>query len=238
MTQSTDSSQPGRCLIYGRRVLLAMVVTVTAVLTTAVVEIVLHNSAFGTTAPPDLPEQARAGFEKIKSEVVYQSSPLVFHNRLVGGITVLHSPLLARSFPNYCFVRVSFTRACYLWTPRTWGPSYGGPYSIVCVIPLDGENSAAFYHFSRYELAGDFFSRNALKVRTQGEAERVRRILLELFPRTRTMFGQHEQVSNTEWLIAVNGTTFIQVKTDSDGRVQHMENRLLTNQNNQPQRRM
>ena len=244
MAQSRDGSQARRWPISARRDLLAIVVAVTALLTSAVVEIVLDNTTIGTSAPPDLPEHARAGFEKIKSDVVYRSSPFMFQSRGVGGITVLHSPLLARSFPDYCFVRVLFGPGYYWWTPGMLkASSLPGSNSVVCAFPLTGEDPVEFHHRHRYEEAGKFFSRNGVQVRTQADAEHVRRLMLELYPLDLAIaeFREHEQVSDTEWRIAMQrlgGSSFLEVKTDPDGYVRHVKHRVLTNQKDQPQQGM
>lgn len=180
--------------------------------------IVLDRYSYPAT-PAGLSQEAQRAFDKIKSELSYQP--------VIGGVIVLHSPVLIRSFPDHYFLRITTApRKRYFWLPRTWGPfhTYTGRRIVVFAIPKHGGEPIQF-NDSKNILS--FFQHNDVRVRTQTDAEHVRRLYLELMPWTRQMSQRHEQVSDHEWRIAIQDlndkVAFLHVATDSGGHIRHAE---------------
>lgn len=119
--------------------------------------------------PTDLPPAAKAGFEQLRREAIRERAA-------VGGIRVLHSPLLERSFPNHCIVRVDFTF-------RYSGNALVRPISVYAIPLHGGELHRIRDNYSDAETRVTDFLRDArFTVKNSTEAEALRRILWELLP--------------------------------------------------------
>ncbi len=174
-----------------------------------IVLVVIHISSpvfsAGGGVPSDLPATAKAAFEQVRREANSEGVAL-------GGIRIQHSPLLERSFPDYCIVRVDFT-----W--RLIGNAFMRPVSVYA-IPLNGgpvhrirsnsadaeQNIVRFLRDARY------------KVKSKEDVESLRRVLWKLQPKLIGTVGvEASDAQGREWKIG--GHRSLTLKIDTDGFV-------------------
>lgn len=156
-------------------------------------------------APSDLPAAAKSGFEQVRTEAKAEGVAL-------GGIRIQHSPLLERSFPDYCIVRVDFN-----W--RLSGNAGVRPISVYA-IPLNGgpvhrirsnyadaeQNIVRYLRDARY------------KVKSKEDVESLRRVLWKLQPKLiGTVGAEATDAEGREWKIG--GHRGLTLKVDADGLV-------------------
>jgi len=159
--------------------------------------------------PSDLPPAAKAGFAQVRREAKADGVA-------VGGIRVLHSPLLERSFPNYCIVRVDFTY-------RYAGNAIVEPISVYAISLNGGMLHRIRDNYSNAEEQVAEFLRDArFTVKSSNDAEALRRILWELLPPAIGMVGvQSGDEAGRKWRLG--GTRGCTVVVDANGFIDRIK---------------
>jgi len=156
------------------------------------------------SVPTGLPEAARTGFLEIRKEV----------RRERGTIRILHSPLLRRSFPGFCFVRADLA-------VQYWGNARVRPI-FVYAISLNGGPTHQFrcQYSDTPRRIGRFLVDEEFRIRSKADAELLQRILWELWPTDRRA-GVEARSERREWVIGGRGGCTVTV--DADGFVTRIE---------------
>ena len=194
-----------------------------ALITFVITDIITRGSGQGITLPSEIRNKTHDKYGVIIHNHVFRRDLFVYQTAVPGGMKVLNSPLLNKYFPDYFFLHVSTNNFAHWWTPSFLKPGHLMTYQDVIAIPRNGVDPVIFDCASR---DFEFHIKKRVRLVTELDALRLRRVLLELNPSIRWIPLNHRKISDTGWHIAIQDSTdtelFLDVVTDPEGRILSM----------------